>query len=171
MKKLLLTYILLFISFLLVAQHTDKPTQAFVIEGKTKGSKTIHIDDLKKFKSTVIGDVTITNHKGEAKGVAKSLQGVLLKDILESIALDAESPKLFSEYYFTCIASDGYKVVFSWNEIFNTATGNSIYIVTQKDDKSITSSDESILMISSQDYKTGRRYVKNLEKIIVRKAE
>lgn len=171
MKKLLLTNCLILISFLLFGQSIDKQTKSIVVQGKVKESKTITVEDLKKFKSYVIGDISITNHKGEAKGIAKGLHGILLKDIFENIVLDAESPKLLSEYYFACIASDGYKVVFSWNELFNSATGNSTYIVTEKDGKSITSSDESILMISSQDFKTGRRFVKNLEKIIVGKIE
>ncbi len=171
MKKLLLTNCLILISFLLLAQGVDKQTKTIVVQGKVKEPKSITIDDLKKFKSNVIGDIAITNHKGEAKGVAKGLHGILLKDILENISLDVDNPKLFSAYYFTCIASDGYKVVFSWNEIFNTSTGNSTYIVIEKDGKPITSSDESILMISSQDFKTGRRYVKNLEKIVVGKIE
>ena len=45
-------------------------------------------------------------------------------------------------YYFTCIASDGYKVVFSWNELFNTVAGNTVYIVTSKDHTSIEALDE-----------------------------
>lgn len=171
MRRLLLLNYLILISILAFAQNVDKQTKAIVIQGRVKGSKTITVDDLKKFKSNVIGDISITNHKGEAKGVAKELHGVLLKDVLETIQLDNESPKQFSEYYFTCIASDGYKVVFSWNELFNTATGNSTYIVTEKDGKAIASSDESILMISSQDFRTGRRYVKNLETITVGRVE
>ena len=74
-------------------------------------------------------------------------------------------------YYFTCIASDGYKVVFSWNELFNTATGNTVYIFTSKDHTSIDALDESILPISTAEFRTGRRYVKNLQSIIVRRAE
>jgi hypothetical protein len=43
------------------------------------------------------------------------VKGVLLKDILIKVEIDAETPKVLSEYYFVCIASDNYKVVFSWN--------------------------------------------------------
>jgi hypothetical protein len=113
----------------------------------------------------------ITNHKGDVKGTAKDLTGVLLKDFLLSIELDAENPKVLSEYYFTCIASDGYKVIYSWNELFNTAIGNSVYILTSKDNQPLEKLDENIVMIATQDIRTGRRYVKNLQSIIVRRAE
>ncbi len=171
MRRLLLTNYFILISVLLFAQDTYKQTKNIVVQGKVKESKTITIEDFKKFKSNPIGDVTISNHKGEAKGVAKALHGVQLKDVLETIVLDTESPKLFSEYYFACIATDGYKVVFSWNEIFNTTTGNSIFIITEKEGKTMADINEGILMISTQDFKTGRRYVKNLEKIVVGKIE
>ncbi len=167
MKRLILITYLFFISVSLFSQSANKQTQSFTIQGKIKETKIVALDDLKKLKSNAIGDISITNHKGDAKGVAKGLVGVLLKDILETVVLDSESPKQLSEYYFTCIASDGYKVVFSWNEIFNTATGNSVYIITEKDNTSISTSDESILMISTLDFKTGRRFVKNLESITV----
>ena len=74
-------------------------------------------------------------------------------------------------YYFTCIASDGYKVVISWNELFNTVAGNTVYIVTSKDHTYIDALDESILPISTADVRTGRRYAKNLQSIIVSRAE
>jgi hypothetical protein len=154
-----------------VAQEQVKATTSITISGRIKSPKIFTTVAIEQYKVYNIGDVVITNHKGETKGTAKELSGVLLKDILKSIELDAESPKVFSEYYFTCVASDGYKVVFSWNELFNTASGNTVYIVTSKDHKPMDVLDESILMISSADVHTGRRYVKNLQSIIVRRAE
>lgn len=153
-----------------ISQTTPKPTSTITINGKVKAPKTFTIGDIKKLSSHNIGDVVITNHRGEAKGTAKELSGVLLTQVLEQLELDAESPKVLSEYYFSCIASDAYRVVFSWNELFNTAVGNSVYIVTGKDGKPIEESDESILMISTQDTRTGRRFVKNLETILVGRA-
>src|SRR5215211_375774 len=96
-----------------VAQEVLKPTSSISISGRVKSPKTVSFEELKKYKLYNLGDVVITNHKGDVKGTAKDLSGVLLKDFLQSIELDAENPKVLSEYYFTCIASDGYKVVYS----------------------------------------------------------
>jgi hypothetical protein len=153
------------------AQEQVKPISSITISGRVKSPKTFTVDAIRQYKVYNIGDVVITNHKGEVKGTAKELSGILLKDLLQSIEPDAESPKVLSEYYFTCIASDGYKVVFSWNELFNTAAGNTVYIVVSKDHKPIDTLDESILLISTADVRTGRRYVKNLQSIIVRRAD
>jgi hypothetical protein len=160
-----------FISFSISAQTSGKKTESFTLNGRVKTPQAIRIEDLKKYKVFHLGDVAITNHKGEIHGTAKNLSGVLLKEILESIPLDTDNPKQFSQYYFVCRGSDGYKVVYSWNELFNTSTGNSVYIVTEKNHQPINDLDESLLMISTQDIRTGRRYLKNLETIYVGKAE
>jgi hypothetical protein len=47
------------------------------------------------------------------------VKGVLLKDILEKSEIDAETLKCLVNIILFAIASDNYKVVFSWNEIFN----------------------------------------------------
>jgi len=82
-----------------------------------------------------------------------------------------ETPKVLSEYYFVCIASDNYKVVFSWNEIFNSDTGKSVYIITAQDGKPATGLDNRIALVSPKDQMTGRRYVKGLQKIVVERVK
>jgi hypothetical protein len=95
-------------------------TQSFLITGRVKAPVKINGSDILAANIVSIGDVVITNHMGEARGTMKSLKGVLLKDILQKIEIEAESPKVLSEYYFVCKASDGYAVVFSWNEILRS---------------------------------------------------
>jgi hypothetical protein len=74
-----------------------------------------------------------------------------LKDILNKVEIEAEAPKALSEYYFVCIASDNYKAVFSWNEIFNSATGNFVYILTGHDGKPASALDNRIALVSPKD--------------------
>lgn len=85
------------------------------------------------------------------------------------IEIDSENPKVLSEFYFICIASDNYKVVFSWNEIFNNELGKSIYILNGNDGKPASALDNRMALISPKDEMTGRRYVKGLQKIVVEK--
>jgi hypothetical protein len=76
-----------------------------------------------------------------------------------------------SECYFVFIASDGYKVVYSWNEIFNTKNGQGIYVIVERDGKKIDQIEDRISVFSKADLMTGRRYVKGLSRIIVKRAE
>ncbi len=171
MKKLNLSTCFLIIMFAAFGQRDQKPTTSFIISGALKSPVTIQIADLSKWTAVDIGDVVITNHLGEKKSESKGLRGVLLKDVLAKAEINAESPKVLSEYYFVCKANDGYTVVYSWNELFNTSVGDAVYIVTEKNDKTAASMDDSILMISPKDFKTGRRQVKSLISIVVKRAE
>lgn len=170
-RSVLSTIFFLISGCLVFGQKTAIPTSSFVISGEIKSPVTIQIADLKKWKEVAIGDVTITNHMGEKKSEGKGLKGVLLKDVLGAVEINSESPKGLSEYYFVCKANDGYTVVYSWNEIFNSATGDSAFIVTEKDGKPAASMEDAILMISPKDFKTGRRHVKSLMSIEVRRAK
>ena len=147
------------------------PTDIFSIEGKVKNGRTVSLRDLSSYQSYNIDSIVITNHLGERRSSLKAVKGVLLKDILNKIEIDAESPKILSEFYIVCIASDNYKVVFSWNELFNSATGKSVYIITGYDGKPAAETDTRIALISPNDQMTGRRYVKGLQRVIIERVK
>ncbi len=170
MKLASLLSLLLVVPFLAFSQSEQKPTNAFTISGDVKASKTVTIEELKKMKAISIGDVVITNHLGEKRSEAKGMKGVLLKDVLGLVEINAESPRVLSEYYFTCTANDDYRVVYSWNELFNTAVGETAFIVTEREGLSIDTLPDAILMVSSKDLRTGRRHVKALQTIVVNRA-
>ncbi len=160
--------VLAFTVFSASAQKENIPTtENFSIEGKVKKNLTVSLADLSSYKSYSIDSIVITNHLGERRSSLKKVKAVLLKDILDKAEIDAENHKVLSEYYLICIASDNYKVVFSWNEIFNNASGSSVYIITGQDGKSSTTLDNRIALVSPKDQMTGRRYVKGLQKIVV----
>jgi len=76
-----------------------------------------------------------------------------------------------SEFYFIFVGSDGYKVVYYLNEIFNADVGKAVLIVMEHDGKTIDISDGSILTICKSDLATGRRHVKYLSKILIKRVE
>lgn len=164
-----LVILLLFISNAINAQRTITPSETLKVEGKVKNGKTFSIADLDAFSKVAIPDQTLHNQKGEVKNSVKNMKGVLLKTVLENIDFNYEKPKELNEFYFVFVSTDGYKVVFSWNEIYNTEAGNNFYIVTEMDGKPITEMDQRILFIAATDLKPGRRYIKALEKIEVRR--
>lgn len=166
MKNLLILFFLYAGSVL--AQETQwKPTHQFTISGQIKRESVITMDSLNKYPIKEIGEIKVTNHMGDFKHKDDKLKGVLLKDILSHSELTATSPKLFSRFYFTCVGSDGYTVVYSWNELFNTEIGDNVYILMEKNGVKADKMPESLQMASMLDFKTGRRFLHNLDKIIV----
>lgn len=130
------------------------------------GSKTISLEELQALKTHSLDSQVIYNHAGEYRSTLKNIKGTVLRDILREIPLGEESPKVLSEYYIVCIAEDGYKVVFSWNELFNSPTGDSVLVVLNIKEASNGRQEDRLALLSPHDYATGRRYVKQLETII-----
>ncbi len=152
-------------------QRTITPTDSFRIMGKIKQEQTFALSDLDTFSRTNIPDQIIYNHKGEIKDTLTKMKGIPLKTLLSSTEFLYDKPKNLNEFYFVFVASDGYKVVFSWNEIYNTEAGNHFYILTEMDGKKLKDQDQRIIFISTADLKTGRRYIKGLERIEVRQVD
>jgi hypothetical protein len=169
MKKIILFSLCLMVGT--VNAQQIKVTSSFTISGEVFAPLTVSVMDFKKWKEVAIGDLVITNHLGEKKSEAKGLKGISLKEVLQTVEIKSESPKVLSEYYFVFIASDGYKVVYSWNELFNTVVGESVYLITEKNGKTITEMDDSILVVSTKDFKTGRRNVKGLASIVINRVK
>ena len=157
-------------SFFTNAQELIKPSSEFVISGDIVKEKKISINDLDSFQEKSIDDVSIINHAGIFKEKISGLKGILLKDILQKVTLNAAFPKNFSEYYFVFLATDGYKVVYSWNEIFNAETGNHLFLITQKNGFTIKNMPDRMLILTTSDFKTGRRHIKGLNSIIVKRS-
>lgn len=156
---------LLFLSFAVNAQESKQ----FTIEGRIKAPLTVTLDNLSTYKSVNLDSMTIFNHLMQRKSSIKNIKGVLLKDILAKVEIDAASPKTLSEYYLVFTATDNYKVVYSWNEIFNSPTGNQLMVLTGYEANPAKAEKGDIAVITPSDFATGRRFVKGLSKISILK--
>ena len=163
-----LFFALLF-SFELFAQRPIMPTDSIRIFGMIDSVFAISFEEIARSDKSDLGNFKVTNHRGEFKKEYRDVEGVKMLPILENIKIRVEKPRELSEYYLIFRASDGYAVVFSWNEIFNTEIGKSLYIVTAADGKSLTESSDRILTISTKDFNSGRRHIKNLYSIEVKR--
>jgi len=171
MRKYALVLLITLYSFVGFCQSKIEQTSKVVVSGEVKKPLTITVRDVENSVQEDLGDITITNHLGIAKGTARALKGVKVRDLLANVELADDNPKLNSTYYFVFSAADGYKIVYSWNELFNSPIGEKVYLVSSKDGKNIQDMPERMLVITPSDYKTGRRYIKGLDSIIVRRIE
>ena len=169
--RILILTIVILTNYSVNAQRTIPPTDTLFVTGKIKNSATFTLADLDTFPKTAIKDQIIYNQNGEIKDTLMGMSGIPIKTLLASILYVYDKPKFLNEFYFVFTTSDGYKVVFSWNEIYNTETGNNFFIVTEMEGKKLKELEQRIVFISTADLKTGRRYIKGLEKIEVRQVE
>lgn len=151
------------------AQSKISPTNNIRIFGEIEQEVNYSIGEIINFPTYDVEDQLIFNHEGQVKDTLNNLKGVALKYFLKEVKYKYEKPKELNEFYFVFTASDGYRVVFSWNEIYNSEAGNSFYIITEMKGKSMKELDQRIAFLSSKDLKSGRRYIKCLQSIEVKK--
>ncbi|KYP13471.1 hypothetical protein [Flavihumibacter sp. CACIAM 22H1] len=152
----------------LSAQHAEKSNQ-LQITGAIKNPTTFRYHDIEKMNAVDLGSLRITNHAGEFRKQYQKVKGVPLLELLKNIQPATPSPKDYSSYCLVLTAADTYRVVISWNELFNTEIGHSFYIVTAIDGHTMADNPESILLVATKDLRTGRRHIKGLSSIEFRK--
>lgn len=153
------------------SQSPITPTDSLVIGGEVEAVAVLHLKDIAAMPSVKLKDIQLINHTGEVKGKMQGLRGVPVKAILQGVTIKCESPKVLSAFYLVFEASDGYKVMFSWNEVFNSKTGDNMYLLTEMDGKPLAEMDQRIALVTPSDQQTGRRYVKGLARIVVGRVE
>lgn len=171
MKSLISVFLLLSLASANAQKNAVLPTSEFTVKGFVKNEFVFKIKDLDQYKQEELHDVVIRNQKGEQKEVAKSVKGILLKTALEKAEIHADKPKEYSGIYIVLTGSDGYKNVYSWNELFSTDVGKHIYIVTEQDGKTMDQMPDRIVVMSLGEYNSGNRHLRGLAKIEVRKVE
>jgi len=163
----ILSFLILFLGLTLNAQVS----KSISVTGDVIKPITINFNDLKSYQQHSVESLPIYNHKMDYKSTLKQIKGVLLKDVLSKVDCKTDSPRLLSEFYFVFIADDGYKVVFSWNEIFNSSNGDQALIVTELNGSDASELKENMMLVTPTDKATGRRYVKNLSKIVIQQVK
>lgn len=163
MKKLLL--ILLFLTSLF-SKDVSYETNELKIEGLVEKKLVLNMDKLQEINDLRTGSKIITLTKNDT-----TYEGVLLKEIIDQAKINIKSRKDLNKVYIMAIASDNYKVLFSWNELFNSKIGDNVLIFLKKNGKLLDKNEGKLALISVEDINENPRHIKWLEKIIVNKID
>lgn len=158
---------ILVLLFIGISNARAQQSESFVITGKVSNELKVNMTMLNAYKSFSIDSLVIYNHLMAKKSVLKHIKGVLLKDVIARSGIASESPKVLSEYYIICKATDGYKIVYSWNELFNSSAGDQTLILTSYDTEPEKTEKGNIAVVTPTDKATGRRFLKGLTSVTV----
>lgn len=152
-----------------VANPAQYMTDSVTISGAVENALTLRVDDLRAFPPQQVGEVPLVCQSGANLGKLENLKGVRLRDILERAVVVSHDHNDVKKTVIIATASDGYKVVFSWSEIFNSPIGDGVLVFFEKDGKQLAEDEGRIAMISAKDVRSGPRHVKWLQAIEVKK--
>lgn len=152
-----------------IADGSQFVTENIVVSGAVEHKLKLSVDDLRKFPSQQIGEMPVVCQSGADLGKLENLKGVLLRDILEKAVVLTRSHNDVKKMVIIATASDDYKVVFSWSEVFNSPLGEGVLVFFEKNGKPLGDDEGRIAMVSAKDIRTGPRHVKWLKAIEIRK--
>lgn len=93
--------------------------------------------------------------------------GVLLRDLLAR-TLPADNVRAARTMVVEAVATDGYRAVFSWGEIFNSSAGEQVLIIREQDGQPLGSEQGPLALRALGDLRPGPRHVRNLCGVMVR---
>lgn len=159
-------FLLLHVFCQAVPADTSLITREVQVKGLVKHPFTCTLDNIHQLQPETYNHVNIVCSSGETKKVLNSFKGVLLKKILDSAGIIMPKPKERGKYFIKVKASDGYTVLYAWNEIYNNPTGEHVFLIYAENGRPILD-DGRFVMICSNDKVTGPRHVKWVQSIEV----
>jgi DMSO/TMAO reductase YedYZ molybdopterin-dependent catalytic subunit len=163
--------LLLFAAQSLPALAQTAAAPALTVKGNVERTLTLSLEELRQLPAQRIEDVRIVREQGAATGaqeMARRYTGCLLRDVLDRARLTEKNRMDLRKTVVIVTASDGYRAVFSWAELFLSPIGDGALIVYERDGAALPDTEGPLALISLKDSRPGPRHVKWLRTIEVR---
>ena len=155
------------------AQPAGQVTTMLTVKGNVERELTLSVDDLKALPVRRVDDVRSVRDSTAAADseVARHYVGCLLRDVLER-AKPVEKRRFdLRKSIVIMTASDGYRAVFSWAELYLSPIGDGALVVYERDGAPLADDEGRIALVSLKDTRPGPRHVKWLQSIELRTLE
>jgi len=94
--------------------------------------------------------------------------GVTLGRVLAAAAGDDRQGRDQRSWVFEAVATDGYRAIFSWGELFNIDAAEQVLVITAQDGQPLTAAAGPLALRALTDHRPGPRHVRNLCAIVAR---
>jgi DMSO/TMAO reductase YedYZ molybdopterin-dependent catalytic subunit len=153
------------------AQAPGAVSTTLTVKGSVEREIAFSIDDLRRLPVQRVEDVrSVRDSSGAAAAseTARRYAGCLLRDVLERARPVEKRRADFRKSVVIATASDGYRVVFSWAEIYLTPIGDGVLVIYEHDGAPLAADEGPIGLVSLKDTRPGPRHVKWLQSIELR---
>lgn len=142
------------------------------VTGLVKTPLHLSVEDVRAMSSAAgVGNVPLVCESGADKGVLKQIRGIPLKTLLDKAQLDTRHPLDARRMFVVAKGTDGYRVVYSWGELFNSPEGDQVLVYVEREGKPLGADEGRFALVPMHDLRTGARQVKWLERIDVRRID
>ena len=153
------------------AQPAGQVTTTLTVKGNVERELTLSVNDLKGLPVRRVDDVRSVRDSGTSTPdpeAARRYTGCLLRDVLDR-ARPVEKHRFdLRKSIVIAIASDGYRAVFSWAELYLSPIGDGALVIYERDGAPLADDEGRIALVSLKDTRPGPRHVKWLQSIELR---
>jgi DMSO/TMAO reductase YedYZ molybdopterin-dependent catalytic subunit len=166
-----LVWLVLLLAGAALAQSSGQVTTTLTVKGSVEREITFSIDELRALPVQQIDD---TRSVREASGTSPAAEtarhyvGCLLRDALDRARPVEKQRAAFRRSIVIATASDGYRVTFSWAELYISPIGDGVLVVYERDGKPLSDDEGRIALVSLKDTRPGPRHVKWLQSVELR---
>lgn len=150
-----------------VASAFAQPSTQIELAGAPRTSQQFDAAALAAFSEKDIASFAQTR-SGTTGDSRSTVRGVRLSALVERAGLAGNGRDDWKTLVVIATATDGYRAVFSWPELANTAVGDGVLVPFERDGKPLDDREGRIALMSTADRKLGARHVRNLVRIEVR---
>jgi hypothetical protein len=111
---------------------------------------------------------TVAAADGAGTEQSVSYAGVLLRDVLAKAGFAGATDHAARWAVVDAVASDNYRAVFTWGEVYNSAAGEQMLVITAQDGQALDAAEGPLALRALADIRTGPRHVRNLCALLVR---
>lgn len=96
-------------------------------------------------------------------------RGILLRDVLQQAGFGLPQDRGARTAVIEAVATDGYRALFSWGELFNGSAGEQTLVILAQDGRTLDAAAGPLALRALGDQRPGPRHVRNLCGIVVRR--
>lgn len=137
------------------------------IEGSVASPRVFTAEELRSRPRTEAKGFVVLCGSGKVKDEARSISGVLLRDLLDEAGVLLEEHEAPNLTYVVAYGKDGYRALFSWHELFNGPVGKGVIVVLEKDGKALDEGEGELCLVSVNDERPGPRRIRYLSRVEV----
>ncbi|VVD78286.1 molybdopterin-dependent oxidoreductase [Pandoraea anhela] len=142
-----------------------------VVSGAVKRRHSFDLCALMRLPTQLTGPLDVVCLSGRKVRGASDYKGVRLTALLDVVQWRLPQARDFTRAYVLAQGADGYTVMFSWHELYNTPIGVGALIVYERDAQPLSDEEGGIGLISTWDLRVALRQVRALKRLTVHLAE
>ena len=140
------------------------------VQGAGAGPLALDAADLSKLPMTSPTQRQLVTSSASAASERSTVyEGVLLSDILARAGFGAATDRAARVGVVEAVATDGYRSIFSWGELFNSSIGEQTLVIFALDGRPLDAAAGPLALRALADIRPGPRHVRNLCALLVRR--